>query len=122
MAVIRSVIRGVGAHLPEKVVTNADLAKIVDTTDEWIVERSGIRERRIAAPHELTSTLGIAAVSSGAGPRRHRSGRHRSRDLRNGHARSHVSLHRREDPGRPRREQRRGFRRSGRVLRFRLRA
>ena len=61
MAVIRSVIRGVGAHLPEKVVTNADLAKIVDTTDEWIVERSGIRERRIAAPHELTSTLGIAA-------------------------------------------------------------
>ncbi len=49
MAVIRSVIRGVGAHLPEKIVTNADLAKIVDTTDEWIVERSGIRERRIAA-------------------------------------------------------------------------
>ncbi len=61
MAVIRSVIRGVGAHLPEKVVTNAELSKIVDTTDEWIVERSGIRERRIAAPHELTSTLGIAA-------------------------------------------------------------
>lgn len=61
MAVIRSVIRGVGAHLPKRVMTNADLTKIVDTSDEWIVERSGIRERHIAADDELTSTLGIAA-------------------------------------------------------------
>lgn len=61
MAVIRSVIRGVGAHLPKRIMTNADLAKIVDTTDEWIVERSGIRQRHIAADDELTSTLGIAA-------------------------------------------------------------
>lgn len=61
MAVIRSVIRGVGAYLPKRVMTNADLAKIVDTTDEWIVERSGIRQRHIAADDELTSTLGIAA-------------------------------------------------------------
>lgn len=62
MAVIRSVIRGVGAHLPKRVMTNADLAKIVDTSDEWIVERSGIRQRHIAADDELTSTLGIAAA------------------------------------------------------------
>jgi len=61
LAVIRSVIRGVGAHLPKRIVTNADLAKIVDTSDEWIVERSGIRQRHIADDEELTSTLGIAA-------------------------------------------------------------
>lgn len=61
MAVIRSVIRGVGAYLPKRVMTNADLAKIVDTSDEWIVERSGIRERHIAADGELTSDLAIAA-------------------------------------------------------------
>jgi len=62
LAVIRSVIRGVGAHLPKRIMTNADLAKIVDTSDEWIVERSGIRQRHIAADDELTSTLGIAAA------------------------------------------------------------
>ncbi len=61
MAVIRSVIRGVGAHLPKRVMTNADLARIVDTTDEWIVERSGIRQRHIADETELTSDLGVAA-------------------------------------------------------------
>ncbi len=61
MAVIRSVIRGVGAHLPRRIMTNADLAKIVDTSDEWIVERSGIRSRHIADDDELTSTLGIGA-------------------------------------------------------------
>ena len=52
MAVIRSVIRGVGAHLPKRIMTNAELAKIVDTTDEWIVERTGIRERHIAGDDE----------------------------------------------------------------------
>jgi 3-oxoacyl-[acyl-carrier-protein] synthase-3 len=62
VAVIRSVIRGVGAHLPKRVMTNADLAKIVDTSDEWIVERTGIRARHIAGDDELTSDLGIAAA------------------------------------------------------------
>ena len=52
--IIRSVIQGAGSYLPEKVLTNADLAKKVDTTDEWIVERSGIRERHIAADTEKT--------------------------------------------------------------------
>jgi 3-oxoacyl-[acyl-carrier-protein] synthase-3 len=56
------VIRGVGAYLPKRVLTNADMAKIVDTTDEWIVERSGIRSRHIADDRELTSDLGLAAA------------------------------------------------------------
>jgi 3-oxoacyl-[acyl-carrier-protein] synthase-3 len=56
------VIRGVGAYLPKRIMTNDDLSKIVDTSDEWIVERSGIRERHIAADDELTSDLGIAAA------------------------------------------------------------
>ncbi|CAN1722203.1 3-oxoacyl-[acyl carrier protein] synthase 3 [Hyphomicrobium sp. 1Nfss2.1] len=62
MAVIRSVIRGVGAHLPKRVMTNADMEKIVDTSDDWIVERTGIRQRHIASDGELTSDLGIAAA------------------------------------------------------------
>lgn len=60
---IRSVIEGVGAYLPEKVLTNAELAQKVDTSDDWIVERSGIRKRHVAAPHEKTSDLAIAAVT-----------------------------------------------------------
>ena len=46
---IRSVIEGVGSYLPEKVLTNAELAEKVDTSDEWIAERSGIRKRHVAA-------------------------------------------------------------------------
>ena len=62
MSLVRSVICGCGAYLPEKVLTNADLSSIVDTTDEWIVERTGISERHIAAEGELTSDLAIAAA------------------------------------------------------------
>ena len=62
MDTIRSVIKGVGGYLPARVVTNDDLAKIVDTSDEWITARTGIRERRIAADGELTSTMGAAAA------------------------------------------------------------
>ncbi len=62
MAVIRSVIRGVGAHLPKRVVTNDDMTKIVDTSDEWIRERTGIRQRYIASDNEHTSDLGTAAA------------------------------------------------------------
>jgi 3-oxoacyl-[acyl-carrier-protein] synthase III len=62
LAVIRSVIRGVGAHLPKRIMTNADMSRIVDTTDEWITERTGIKSRHIAADDELTSDLGIAAA------------------------------------------------------------
>lgn len=62
MAVVRSIIRGVGAHLPKRIVTNDDLSKILDTTDEWIQERSGISQRHIADDHEKTSDLGAAAA------------------------------------------------------------
>ena len=61
MAIIRSVIRGVGAYLPKRVMTNDDLARLVDTTDEWIRERTGIEQRHVAEDGELTSDLGIAA-------------------------------------------------------------
>lgn len=54
-------IAGTGKYLPEKVLTNADLQRMVDTTEEWIIERTGIRERRIAAPDQATSDLAIAA-------------------------------------------------------------
>ncbi|AIR61669.1 ketoacyl-ACP synthase III [Enterobacter sp. Ap-916] len=55
-------IIGTGSFLPEQVRTNADLEKMVDTTDEWIVTRTGIRERRIAGPNETVSTMGYEAA------------------------------------------------------------
>ncbi|MDH7568073.1 MAG: beta-ketoacyl-ACP synthase III [Armatimonadota bacterium] len=55
-------IVGLGTYVPERVLTNADLEKMVDTSDEWIVTRTGIRERRIAAPHEATSDLATHAA------------------------------------------------------------
>ncbi|MCW0236486.1 MAG: ketoacyl-ACP synthase III [Ferrovibrio sp.] len=58
---IRSVVVGCGSYLPERILTNADLAQMVDTSDEWIVERSGIRQRHIAADGELTSDLALKA-------------------------------------------------------------
>jgi 3-oxoacyl-[acyl-carrier-protein] synthase-3 len=61
VAFIRSIIRGVGASLPKRVMTNDDLARMVDTSDEWIRDRTGIEQRHIAAEGELTSDLGIAA-------------------------------------------------------------
>ncbi len=59
---VRSVVRGMGGYLPAHTLTNADLAKKVDTSDEWIVQRTGIRERHIAAEGEKTSDLGLAAA------------------------------------------------------------
>ncbi|GMN12709.1 beta-ketoacyl-ACP synthase III [Altererythrobacter sp. MTPC7] len=59
---IRSVFRGSGSALPAKVVSNAELSKTVDTSDEWIVERTGIRQRYIAGEDETTSTLAIGAA------------------------------------------------------------
>lgn len=60
---MRSVgILGTGVYLPEKVLTNADLEKMVDTNDEWIVSRTGIRERRIAADYEASSDLSVKAA------------------------------------------------------------
>jgi len=61
MSVTRSAVTGVGAYLPDDVVTNADLSKIVDTSDEWIQERTGIKERRRARPDQPTSDLAAEA-------------------------------------------------------------
>ena len=58
----RSVVRGVGAYLPERCVTNAELARTVDTTDEWILQRTGITRRFFAAEGETTSQLATAAA------------------------------------------------------------
>lgn len=58
----RARIRGVGRYLPQKVLTNQDLERMVNTSDQWIQERTGIRERRIAADDETASTLGIEAA------------------------------------------------------------
>lgn len=57
----RAVVTGTGHGIPEKILTNFDLEKIVDTNDEWIFSRTGIRERRICAPDQLCSDLAIAA-------------------------------------------------------------
>jgi 3-oxoacyl-[acyl-carrier-protein] synthase-3 len=59
---IRSVILGCGAYLPEKILTNSEIAKMVDTDDSWIVERTGIKGRHIAAKGETTSDLALAAA------------------------------------------------------------
>jgi len=71
--VLRGRIKGIGSCLPEKVLTNADLEQMVDTDNEWIVTRTGIRERRIAAEGEATSDLafkaaGEALVNAGVAP------------------------------------------------------
>ena len=70
---LRSVVVGVGSYLPERRVSNADLEKFVDTTDEWIVQRTGIRARHIAAEGETTSMLATKAAqraldAAGLGP------------------------------------------------------
>ncbi|MGZ6023256.1 MAG: beta-ketoacyl-ACP synthase 3, partial [Rhizomicrobium sp.] len=62
MVTLRSVVIGCGYYLPSRVVTNAELALRVDTSDEWIVQRTGIHERRVAADGELTSDLAIHAA------------------------------------------------------------
>jgi 3-oxoacyl-[acyl-carrier-protein] synthase-3 len=59
---IRSVVRGVGASLPRRVMKNADFEGVVETSDEWIVQRTGIRQRHIAADDETTASLGEAAA------------------------------------------------------------
>lgn len=57
-------IIGTGSYLPSQIRTNADLEKMVETSDEWIVTRTGIRERRIAAPDETVATMGFSAAQS----------------------------------------------------------
>jgi 3-oxoacyl-[acyl-carrier-protein] synthase-3 len=70
---IRSILAGVGAYLPERILTNDELASRIDTSDAWIQERTGIRQRHICAPHETCAFIGEAAAraalrSAEAGP------------------------------------------------------
>ena len=60
----RSILAGIGAYLPERVVTNEDLARTVDTTDTWIRERTGIQQRHFAAPHETAAFMGTEAAKA----------------------------------------------------------
>ncbi|GAU80366.1 beta-ketoacyl-ACP synthase III [Bosea sp. BIWAKO-01] len=64
MSILRSVVCGCGSYLPGRIVTNAELAERVDTTDEWIVQRTGIRQRHIAADDEPTSVVGLKAAQA----------------------------------------------------------
>jgi len=64
VSVLRSVVLGCGSYLPSRVVTNHELAKAVETSDEWIVQRTGIHERRLAATGELTSDMAIEAAKA----------------------------------------------------------
>ncbi len=64
MSAIRSVIRGTGGYLPERIMTNDEMSQIVDTSDEWIHERTGIRQRHIAADGEMTSDLATRAATA----------------------------------------------------------
>src|ERR1700722_11563121 len=69
-----AIIAGTGSYLPERRLTNDELSKMVDTNDQWIVQRTGIKERRIAAAHESTATLATAAArhaisAAGLGPK-----------------------------------------------------
>ena len=60
---IRARITGTGSYVPEKILTNQDFEKYLDTNDEWIVARTGIRERRIASEKETTATLAFEAAA-----------------------------------------------------------
>jgi 3-oxoacyl-[acyl-carrier-protein] synthase III len=62
LPVLRSILRGCGSYLPERILTNAELAEKMDTSDEWIVQRTGIHQRHIAAEGETTSMLAVAAA------------------------------------------------------------
>jgi len=64
---IRSVVRGFGAHLPERIMKNRDLEGVVETSDDWIVQRTGIRQRHIAGEGETTASLGEMAARAALG-------------------------------------------------------
>ena len=98
-------ILGTGAYAPEKVLTNADLEKMVETSDAWITNRTGIKERRIAAPGELTSDMAVKAAVPCAGDGAH-PGRGAGPDRRRHHLPGHAdAVHRGDGAGQARREE-----------------
>ena len=85
-------ITGLGCHVPERVLTNDELSTLVDTNDEWIIERTGIRERRIARDDEALTDIALPAVPARARDGRRRRGVDRPRDRRDRHARHGVPV------------------------------
>ena len=120
VTVRRSVVLGCGSYLPSQILTNAELARKVDTSDEWIVQRTGIHERRIAAPGELTSHMATHAARAALA--------HAKLDaqaidlivLATSTPDNTFPGQRRRGAGRPRHHPRRRLRRAGGVLRIRL--
>ena len=115
-------VTGLGAYVPERAVTNAELARTVDTSQEWIVAKTGILERRISAPGEAPSELGYRAAAALPEPRRRRQIRRRSDGRRLRHAGSIAAGGRVHDSGeaRNRRISLPGVRRELGVRRLRL--
>ncbi|MBL4893919.1 MAG: ketoacyl-ACP synthase III, partial [Emcibacter sp.] len=62
MTMLRSIVAGCGSYLPERIITNKQMEDLVDTTDDWIIERTGIKQRHIAAEGEMTSDLALKAA------------------------------------------------------------
>ena len=120
MTAIRSVVLGCGSYLPERILTNAELAARIDTSDEWIVQRTGIRQRHIAAEGEFTSHLAInAARAALASCQARRPGDRpdRAGDLDAG---QYLSGDRGRGAARPRHQPWRRLRPAGGLLRLRL--
>ncbi len=113
-------IVGTGSYVPDNVLTNADVEKIVDTSDEWIVTRTGIRERRIAPPGDGRDRSGPSRRAKGAGGcRTHAAGPGRDH-RRDGHARPGVPVRRVHLQARAGGEPGMGFRPERRLLRIPL--
>ena len=121
MATIRSVVCGNGHYLPERILTNRELAGMVDTSHEWIVQRTGIEERHIAAEGETTSMLGLKAAERALADAKLEAEGHRPHRLRDLDAGLHLPVDGDADPGRARHPPRRRLRPAGGVHRLRLR-
>ncbi len=109
-------IRSLATYVPPRLLTNADLEKMVDTTDEWILQRTGIRERHIVDPGVATSDLGKEAALKAIADAGTHAGRHRRDRRRHGDAGHDVSEHRLPDPAQDRRAWRVGIRHQRRLL------
>ena len=114
-------ITGWGSYVPERVLSNADLERLVDTSDEWIQTRTGIRERRVAAPHETTATLGADRREARRRRRRPRARRHRRDHRRDPDARLPDARDRGPREGGDRQPDRGRVRPGRRLLRVRVR-
>ena len=117
----RARIVGTGAYLPARVVSNEELSRTVDTSHEWIVQRTGIEQRHIAADGEMTSDLACAAAREALQQRRAGRRSPGSDHRRDHHARPYLPRLRRRRSGQARRRSGRRLRPSGGLQRLRLR-